>query len=68
MVNRITKSVCASNSIMMLGNNIVGSLNIGDENISILDVDTEFSFDGFMDLDGGLNINISSLIPKVSVE
>ena len=60
--------VLGSNSIMMLSDNIVSCFNISDENISVLDINAEFSFDGFMDLDSSIDINIASLILPVGVE
>lgn len=59
---------CGSDGIVMLGYNVVGSLNISDKNISIFDLNSEFSFEGFMYLDSSLNINKSTLISKVSIE
>lgn len=53
---------------MMLSDNIVSCFNISDENISVLDINAEFSFDGFMDLDSSIDINIASLILPVGVE
>lgn len=54
--------------IMMLHDDLEGGFDIGDEDVSVFDVDAELSFDGFVDLDGGFNVDVSSFVSPVGHE
>lgn len=54
--------------IMMLHNDLESLLNIWNKDVSIFNINTELSFDGFMDLDWGFDINVSSFISPVGHE
>ena len=53
---------------MMLGNDVVGGLNIGNEQVSIFDIDAELSLECLVDVDTGLNVDVASFISPVGVE
>ena len=53
---------------MMLGNDVVGGLNIGNEQVSIFDIDAELSLECLVDVDAGLNVDVASFISPVGVE
>lgn len=57
-----------SKRFVVLGNDIESSFHIGNENVTILDVDTEFSFNSFMDVNASFDVNESSLVTPVGVE
>jgi len=48
--------------------NVESCLDISDEGESVLDIDTEFSLEGIVDMDGSCNITVSIFISKVSLE
>ena len=52
----------------MLGNDVVGGLNIGDEQVSIFDIDAELPLECLVDVDAGLNVDVASFISPVGVE
>ena len=52
----------------MLGNDVVGGLNIGDEQVSIFDIDPELPLECLVDVDAGLNVDVASFISPVGVE
>ena len=52
----------------MTHDNVESCLDISDEGESVLDIDTEFSLEGIVDMDGSCNITVSIFISKVSLE
>ncbi len=52
----------------MLHDNVEGLLDVWDQNVSVLDVNAELSFDGLVDLNGGFDVNVSALISPVGHE
>ncbi len=53
---------------MVLHDHMESLLYIRNQDVSVLHVNTELSFDGFVHLDRGLNVNVSSFIFPVSHE
>jgi len=53
---------------MMLIHNVEGSFDIGDQSLSILDLDSELFLESFMNLDWGLNICKATFVSPVGIE
>lgn len=53
---------------MMLGDHVVGGFNVSDQNVAVLDIDTELLLQGLVHMDGCLNISITALVAPVSCE
>jgi len=52
----------------MLSNNVEGSLNIRNENMSVSYFNTEFSLNRLVNVNAGLDIDEASFITPVSIE
>jgi len=57
-----------SQRIVMLSNNVEGSLNVRNQNMSVPYFNTEFSLNRLVDMNAGLDIDEASLISPVSIE
>lgn len=53
---------------MVLGDHIVSALNVGDQNVPVLDLDAELLLQSFVHLDGSIDIGIASLVAPMGVE
>ena len=53
---------------MALANNVVGSLDIGNQHVSVLDIDPEFSLQGFVDMHAGFDVDVATFVSPVRVE
>lgn len=54
-----------SMTIMVDGHDVEGGLNAGDEESSVLDLDSELLFEGVVDVNAGSNVYIAALILPV---
>lgn len=57
-----------SQRIVMLSNNVEGSLNVRNQNMSVPYFNTEFSLNRLVNVNAGLDIDEASLISPVSIE
>jgi hypothetical protein len=53
---------------MVLGDHIVSALDIGDQDVPILDLDAELLLQRLMHLDGSIDISSASLVTPVGIE
>lgn len=53
---------------MVLGHDEVCCFDVGDQHVSIFNIDSEFSLQGFVHLDRCFNVNESSLVSPVRIE
>lgn len=53
---------------MVLGDHIVSALNVGDQNVPVLDLDAELLLQRLVHLDGSIDIGIASLVAPMGVE
>lgn len=53
---------------MVLGDHIVSALDIGDQDVPVLDLNAELLLQRLMHLDGSIDIGIPSLVAPVGVE
>lgn len=60
--------IIGSNSVVVLHDDVEGLLNVGKEDVSVFDIDTELPLDSFVDLNGGFNVDVSALVSPVSHE
>jgi hypothetical protein len=52
----------------VLHDDVEGLFDVGNEYMSVLDIDAELAFDGFVDLDGGFDVDVSAFISPVGHE
>ena len=52
----------------MLGDDVVGSFDVPNENVTITDVDPELVLDSLVDMDAGFDVEEAALVSPVRVE
>ena len=57
-----------SERVVALSNNVVSCLNIGHQNMSVFNINSEFSLQSFIDMHTGFNIDVTSFVSPVSIE
>lgn len=53
---------------MVLGNHVVGRLNIRNQDVSVSNINAELLLQCLVDMDAGFNVDEASLVPPVGVE
>lgn len=53
---------------MMLGDHIVGTLNVSDQDVPVFNVNSEFMLEGLVHMDRGFDVRIASFVAPVGSE
>jgi hypothetical protein len=57
-----------SEGVVALGDDVVGGFDVGYQDVPVSDVNAELLFQSFVDVNAGLDVDASGLIPPVCIE